>query len=373
MAQMDRCGDISTAAAPAPGPRRRRALWRAIRLVASILLGFVVLRSRVGARYRIVSDSMAPTLVSVGADGADHVWVDKTAFWFRDPEPLELVVLRTDSDPLPVVKRLIAIGPATVRLAGGDVFVRREGRARLERLRKEPDRDEGLVRARWSAEDPAPPFAPGVFVDQRLRLDVGATVRTVTPWVVRDPAVTTSFVQDFGAAFEVDWPDGVTAIVCTLDHGGRRRMVRFHADGRIEGPGPGRFVGTGQRPRRLRFLRLDGRLIATAGSQSVSADDPLPPIEGPVVPGDRPYAVVEWRAEGREGLTVELECLELLSDVHWPDEDESFELAGGELFVLGDNPPQSRDSRSRRGTPFRRSDLVGGVSRRLRGGDLSGL
>ena len=44
-----------------------------------------------------------------------------------------------------------------------------------------------------------------------------------------------------------------------------------------------------------------------------------------------------------DGSNPRVSRLELIADVHYPAEDQAFELAEDELFVLGDNPPASEE------------------------------
>jgi signal peptidase I len=70
----------------------------------------------------VSGSSMSPTLG--GEDGGSRVFIDRTAFAFRDPERWEVVVFRCPgcADQL-CVKRIIGLPGETVALAGGDVYI----------------------------------------------------------------------------------------------------------------------------------------------------------------------------------------------------------------------------------------------------------
>jgi len=104
----------------------------AVPVVAVACLVFLLIRTNLLEYYRIPSKSMAPTLHGDRNNG-DLVLVDKTAFWFKEPEPFDMVVMRVKEKPAGgvedssrashIVKRMVAVGPVSVTIQEGDLFV----------------------------------------------------------------------------------------------------------------------------------------------------------------------------------------------------------------------------------------------------------
>lgn len=108
------------------GPRMRASLgvlWEAVPVVAVACLVFLLIRTHLLEYYRIPSQSMAPTLHGDVRNG-DLVLVNKTAFWFQEPEPFDMVVVQArQSHHSHIVKRIVAVGPVSVTIQGGDLFL----------------------------------------------------------------------------------------------------------------------------------------------------------------------------------------------------------------------------------------------------------
>jgi len=88
-----------------------------------VLAGLAVLSyfafSRLGFQVvEVVGDSMQPTLQQ-----ADHYLLKKWVYLFREPRPLEVVVIVDPQDTGFSVKRIIARGGDTVEVKQGEVFL----------------------------------------------------------------------------------------------------------------------------------------------------------------------------------------------------------------------------------------------------------
>lgn len=118
----------------------RETLWLVLGLLPVLSIAFVVfhlIRSHLLERYLVPSSSMEPTLHGDPVDG-DVVLVDKTAFWTRQPQRWDLVVLRNTADVEHghLVKRVVAMAGELVRLENGDVYAAAPGGAELRLLQK---------------------------------------------------------------------------------------------------------------------------------------------------------------------------------------------------------------------------------------------
>lgn len=335
-----------------------------------------MLRSAVGARYEIVSESMWPTLRS--AEG-DQVLVDKTAFRSRVPERFEVVVLKPGGATTPIVKRAFAVGPGRVALRNGDVYFQGLGTAGYELLQKDPIDPLSPVRAIWrSVEAEGSPF-------ERLDRSSDSRVEIASDdWLRTDQDLFgdaegqsvpgRSRAVDFGLRLQPDWDPSLEWLEIELRAGERIDRVRVEREGSLSivlQDSRVQETAIGSRSRSITVQRLDGRLCVHDDRGNVY-QAPIPSESPPdlVLPGGQSFNGLAIRGHTRDGSTVRLAALEILADVYYPPEEQAFELAEGDLFVLGDNPPASEDSRERRGAPFRCEDLLGRVVAILRNGRL---
>jgi signal peptidase I len=92
-------------------------------VVAVGVVVFHLLTSHVADCYPVPSGSMEPTIHG-DRDHGDLVLVDKTAYWWGiRPDIYDIVVVRAaDENANFMVKRCLAIGPAELRISGGDLY-----------------------------------------------------------------------------------------------------------------------------------------------------------------------------------------------------------------------------------------------------------
>ncbi len=113
-------GSLST---PADAVRAGRAsaaeLWASVRTLVVAVLVALAVRHFVLSTYTVDGPSMQPTLYT-----GERVLALRCAFLFGPPRPGEVVVFQP---PIPssadFVKRVIAVGPATVAIRDGRVYV----------------------------------------------------------------------------------------------------------------------------------------------------------------------------------------------------------------------------------------------------------
>jgi signal peptidase I len=399
------------------GSPLRQALW--VLLIG--LLVFQLLRTHVAERYRVTSPSMEPTLHGDPRDG-DVVLVDKSAPWrpgARPFVPLDLVVVRgreSDEDRN-IVKRLIAVGPTAVALRDGDVFTRNPSTGAMERLVKRPGEYPELRLRKFAIDatvgdglhllrpDPATwtPGEAGILVtavpaeelaaarspaaresrraqdppddDLPLHLSIAEEIDTAFESVNGRLAVRRGWPRDIGLEVEVVLPDaGIDELHLVVEHLEVYYALRYRVSGALEfevgglpgdsaSPAPPLPAGI---PVRLAFGYLDGAFFATLDGEEVfrrEYDLPVRAGSGLTLPGSRRAGprknLLHFAVAGRPGASVRLTWLEAFHDVHYEPTDEVFELEEGQLFLLGDNPYDSSDSRQRPHDPYARDDLIG--------------
>lgn len=99
------------------GPRR--AFGELVETILVALVLALLVRAFVVESFRVVGDSMEPTL----HDG-ERLFVNKLVYRFRPPRPGEIVVFRYPLNPSrDYIKRVIAVGGQTVEIRDGRVYV----------------------------------------------------------------------------------------------------------------------------------------------------------------------------------------------------------------------------------------------------------
>jgi signal peptidase I len=352
----------------------RIALWAALAPGAAVL----VLSFFCGV-YRVDSASMEPTLHGSPEDG------DLVLVWFeRSPElkRFDLVVLeRGDADEGPLVKRVVGLPGETIQLASGDLYV---GRSLLPPEAPRPplvpifdDRVQDFSEAFYVEPAQATRWlgtVTGRRLDARGARDVRAKLRRLnddhlapdgTPngKVVHgrshanDAAVTFSLeIDEPWQRFFVDLTEEGDTFVCELVPAseGRAtvRLVRRATQGRD--PGDPQTLDVTEvafergRPHAFRFANLDNLLTVEvdrtlALKVSYAANTALR--------SDGNSAHVLPRLEiGGDDVVAQIDGLAVWRDTPYYDSGEFASgrpetLAPYELFVIGDNSGESRDSR----------------------------
>jgi signal peptidase I len=349
---------------PAAAKRRRLPrLWLVLALVAALVLAFWA--------YPVEEQSMWPAL----ADG-EWVLVDKLALRLRTARRFELCVFRHATDGVEAffVKRVVALGGEAVHFAGGDLFVGAPGAepARVPRPANvieaawtpvPPGRAAG---APWSAADfdvaggrlafdgPAVTLVPGeggvvsatltpgfgprrdCILDDHRAARSGAPVRG--RHAVPDVRVTLGRIGPRGGAFAIDHEIG---------HGDVR-TVRIDEDGLTVSSSSGgppeiraRFPNVVCEAG-LRVETLDGEFrvsVEESGTWRELFRETRDTVRG--------HERSSLRFEARGGPTT-VASLEVARDVHyvWGDSPPHPQVVPpGSVFLVGDNPSVSRDSR----------------------------
>jgi hypothetical protein len=377
-------------------------------------LVFHGIRTELMERYLVPSTSMEPTLHGDAEDG-DVVLVDKMAFLPNRPAMpamFDLVVIRNRWEPggNHLVKRFIAMGPSTVWIDTGDLFMREPGGAPLgERVVKRPgehpdlrqtafvvdpaaddrgmdrlESDPGLI----SVEDGVIRVAPRAE-DALVAARGAARGRTLAGHLGTAKAIDASFldargvrlpgggvdVRDVGLELEVEIEPGTAALHLVVELLGVCYALEYAAKGevrlRVDGDRAGEAHDAPALPLggtlSLSFGYLDGHLFLTLGDELavwIPVDVPWTAPQDLVLPSDGPKPPVNRLHVGVTGAPIGIRRIEAFHDVHYLGERGSsrrdgFEIEPGDIFVLGDNSGDSSDSRERGREPLSLLDLVG--------------
>jgi signal peptidase I len=322
----------------------------------------------------------------------------------------EMVAFASPDQPdVLAVKRIVGLPGERVEIRGGDVFI--DGRIARKDLplqrelavlvhdndhrpgaqtaglppRWQPDAADSRWQARGggfaivpAAGSPSPtPSSAAPLVDW-LTYRHWRCVRNPLPRTEESP-IRDSYGYNQGVSRQLHVVTDLM-LVCRVNVSGNGRFVVRIADGRdvldaeIE-PAAERLrllrndvqLGEVAWPQRLSngsvellFSRFDRQAIVAADGQVLIAQ-PLDQSARPLAPTTRPVAI------GASGVSAAVEQIRIFRDLHYLDPqgfgqpwEASRPLSGGEVFVLGDNVPISRDSRVWP-EPLKREAVVGGV------------
>jgi signal peptidase I len=347
----------------------------------------------------------------------DSVLVNRSLFDWSGPRRWELAVFRCPAHPrLAYVKRVVGLPGESVLVRDGDLYVDGElARKTLEETKAMRilvhDFDcrppEG-----WGCRWKRLPVEAASFVEEH-RLLFDAENRSCFQWLRyhnwdlderKDSPILDEYgyngvnghgrapVHDFMVECDVqclagngDLSVGITdgdeefVAVVPAGHAGDVRLENSaHLDNSDDGgsdlrraAGKGLAVGA---PHRLEFAFVDRRLTL-----AIDGTLPFPPIDLPS-PGNRDGVSSPVRL-GARGVRLEVTNLRIFRDVHYTnhgkhgvaagvssmehsrDSADAVHLGAGEYFVLGDNSPNSEDSRvwdeSGRAIPVRENSLLG--------------
>jgi hypothetical protein len=399
--------------------------------IAAVALGvFHVIRGRICDRYQVSTTSMEPAVHGSPQDG-DVLLVDKTAWLRRAPRQFDLVVVRNPHAGEPdLVKRVAAVGgdgpgdaARWVRIEGGDLWTGAD-RDRLTRVRKDPvaHHDLAMTHFAFPGGDPRayfhadPAWAPaGDVIDLQpaaATLDAVQALQLPAARVERrraDPSdqwlpghlanqddVDLTFLDcngtrlgsrtvnpDFGLEADIAVPAGLRGIVVTYEREGSYYALAYAADGRgrllVDGtPDGDAFAGPALVAGGVvafRFGHLDGWFhFVIDGRRLLHRELPRrdPAAGGPrLAPVRRTHRMHLAVAGAAARLTRVRVYHDVSYDVAGSNLGDSlWELNDGDLFLLGDNTRDSRDSRQFGAFPasalLGRPVMVIGPPRRLR-------
>lgn len=337
----------------------------------------------------------------VVAKAGDRILVHKWPYLLGGPlgpERWDVIVFRNPADPSQnYIKRLVGLPGETIEIVDGDVFI------------KEHDSDEFRIARKTSAAQSALwfvvfdqeylPFstvrtgqAPGWVAEATSNQAAAGwsgmktrTIRYQAPdnlprALVFDPAGSRYYLQDVygynhtaGGNYvgdvrlvgEVALTEGTGWLRCELTRDGRRFAVRFTPEGHLtlgtQSAGDEETVlsqatvpAFSRRPRLVEFGHLDYRVYVKVDEQEVLATtDAQYAPDLAKLRTTRRVAPLQLRMVA-SGVSLRLRNLRVDRDVHYAYSrattlrayaEHSFTLSADEYFVLGDNSPNSADSR----------------------------
>lgn len=373
-------------------------LWQVVPTVLVAMLVFQTLRAFWLERYVVASGSMEPTLNGDPISG-DRVLVDKSAAWWWSPARGDLVVMQNPEDPQShLVKRAVAFGGERVRLMRGDVFLWEPELGDWNRWEKDPLRFRDMRMTYFEfpggGEVPVEGFLQGL---EGARLQaagadlaalgelLGATGSRLPGHLGIAHAVDTRFLdargtlrgnallcEDIGMEIDVAIEAGLEGLQLVFEYRGERFWWRYRSDGEVQFQSPGSSQGEpvaappllpGELVK-IEFGYLDGRFFLIVGDRLLGLWKVALPVFGDGLPrppgsGSPPHNSLYV---GAAGASVGVPRVRVFHDVYYQALDRAFQrrevdVAPGEIWLLGDNTFDSRDSRSMGGYP--RSDIVG--------------
>jgi len=373
----------------APGERhpwREHIETAAVAVVMALVLKYFTLEA-----FQIPTGSMQPTLMGLdtsrGYPGyartslrvSDRILVDKTTPFFRDPKRWEVWVFLFPLDRSNrYIKRVVGLPGEQIRVAYGDLFVRRNDREEWRILRKPAHVQESLWREVWAS---AGGQRPGTFWDlsgfeeSGGALSAQGSARAVTREYIRDayldgyppgirgplseisgPRPGSTAVRDLRVrtqarpsaqhsqlALHIDW--GADLLRAELSGPNGTGFHKILLNDRELASVPGRLASGKlhdvqfQRADEAAQITLDGEVILRAEFASTH------PVESFNIPFSSPNkAKIE-----SEGGPIAIESLALDRDIHYTnriqDEFLSATIPEGEYFMMGDNSSDSLDGR----------------------------
>jgi signal peptidase I len=339
----------------------------------------------------------------------DRVLVAKSAFQFRDPQRYEVVAFRRQQESGRVyVKRVVGLPGEQIQIQGGDLFI--NGVIQRKTLPQQralailvhdasfapaidlfPPRwsshDEAAnqPRSRWQsqalpfthpqADDPnvdwltyqhvarAPGFA-SLIHPAPIQDDYGynqrGSARGDLTHAVRDLLLDLQIAAQGPGTLHFRYDDGRDRLTWLLQPA-RQHAQLFHNDREVAdftAPLLTRLASGC----RLEFSVIDRQCLLAVDQLPLGPPYSFDSIDLPTAPPSRPLAV------GAQQMAVEISSLRVFRDVYYTRPrslktwgfDQPYQLNAGEYFVLGDNSPQSDDSRLWPEGPAVRQELLVG-------------
>ena len=349
----------------------KRRLGCVLWTLGGLVLAVLAVRTFVGDVYRIESTSMEPTLRA-----GEYVFVRHGV-----PDSLhryDVLALRSPGEQRSVVKRVVGLPAESVDLRGGDLYVGghplppHEDRPApillfdseqhdLEAFflhgttRLDPWRELGDASWRLDASDVAPATDAGLMCTREPIQDGHSSASG-------GQVAGTLAVDDVAFEGELRWLAGDGRLRVRL--GASWDTYQFVLDVNAQGGSRARLSARGEREElvladvsieietntwyAVGFRLLDGHAIVEF-DRALLFSEPLPP-KREVDPTAERTPPGGRCCFGGEGVTAEWRALRVLRDLHWPagpgQASVPSELGPDEIFVLGDNAADSRDSRA---------------------------
>lgn len=376
-------------------------------ILPTAIVGVVVfqfIRAFCFERYLVPSASMEPVLHGDPTNG-DLVLVDKLAYlWGNGPARFDQVVLENPEGGAHLVKRAVAFGGERIRIAEGDLWIGEVGGA-VRRLVKTPEQAAPMLQPwfSWRVGEPwvatgerlrgagsAFDAEPGGLVLRPLAServtpfaseDIASRLSSVPPRYYPDGLLSTARavgadfacadgrrrgplgvpVRDAMMAVEIQPDPGVTALVLAFEYYGRPfAMLWSNAGVALSDGGVGVDVAVapplsedGGAVRALRFGFLDGRLLLTVDGDLV-LEHVVPDLEPQVGSIESRIAPANALHLGCYGAPLTIHSIRVDHDIHYlaspnprRSAQDTWDVEGDEIFLLGDNTIDSRDSRDR--------------------------
>ncbi len=362
--------------------------------------------SPAGGEFVCPSDSTCPNCqarfdvrpADVTPQAGDRILVHKWPYALGGPfapQRWDVVVFRDPADPAQhYVKRLIGLPGETVEIVDGDVYVNDHIARKPPATQRAlwfvvfdqdhvPDADSATgQRPRWVPTEPSDDGAAGwtgtlgrvLRYDgrdgrlRRLRFNYDAAPDYLLDFYAFNRRSSGAFVGDVRVRADLTFHDGPGACQMEHSHPPYRFTLHIGHDGRVrlelqnvETDDAPRVVRTAvlrpfesDRPCVVEFAHVDGRVYAAIDGREVVATTDAEYLPDLVRrrrdPGQRPSELYL----GASDLRLEVRGLRVDRDVHYTAQPgrvqrahpgHPFTLAAGEYFVLGDNSPDSHDSR----------------------------
>ncbi len=322
--------------------------------------------------YAVRMPSMMPTLIG-GPPVSDRILVDKISHRFRPLGRFDLIVFWSTGDQKSYIKRLVGLPGEHLQLARGDLVVDGEVlRKSLDQIRQMSIpvhlwQDGDSLAGPWirSGEGWEPKDAHAIAVPNPLesvRLEYQPAIRDIyfdpDGSERKDRALIPERVSDLILTVEVE-VEGTGSLVLELeeamDHfelvvpleGGLVRLLR-NEETLVEHALPGGLEGR----HRVLFANVDDRLHVRIDESALAFDVDF--VQAPPVGAPTSSVSIEVRGGGAAAPRVAIEEIQLERDIHYrrslggrhpsigrPD----FLIRPNGYFFLGDNCPESRDSR----------------------------
>jgi len=380
------------APAPAsPGPARRLRFHHVLWALVAFIVGVTAMRTWVVDVYRVAEQSMWPTLVG----GRDHILVQRLS---AAPLRFDVWLYEGDAedDERPFVKRVVGLEGEYVDLRVGDLYVGDDPMGLVRALRSP-----GLVESFLVSVYPTPDGRSGperfnaqpdrsriTAAGSELRLDArGLAPVGLKANLICGPGTVKENIQDDHVGADGTWHLGrhsvpdvrVDVVVCEVDAGSVWSIehdLEGEAADRILELGEGRLrvkCGRGADARECELV-WDGVLPVALRMETIDGHFRVQRKDRDT--GEILETLIEERrdTQGHHGAScvrMGLDCgrmrladLHVARDVYWFWTEHRrpsgpYHVDRG-VFLLGDNPPLSRDSRDH--GPVSRTHLLGRVS-----------